>query len=503
MKNYSYLWKPLLLLFFSCVTSCGKAQKIITKAQALENVNEFERLIDDHSSYARTTNYDYHVALEKMRRKITAQKSDEVSVYFLTKDLSRVMAGITDRHASVRTKVASDCRNCSWRLPFVVKRLGDKLTAIKPLHKKNESPKYVFFDSKYPYLKSIYGKSIEELMFLHEDKKAPIVALLTRLAKNEMRYFAAFYYGIFKREVGRKINITLTNLKDDKILSVKFTKDRLPDKSIVAYKMRRVRKENNYGNTMTLLDGNIGYIPIPMMFKQQKYSDQIVKGIEKFLDATDALIIDIRGNIGGRRTILQAVAPYLVPPENSPWVANVAYMRSEKTQLKGEYLERMEGRFLYPYTHFNTAEKKAIDAFNAQFKTAVSFDKNLFSSPHYMVLNAGKKHYDKPVYILVNEKCFSAATVFASAFKGLPNVKIVGVTPDGSSGNSKRFYLKNSDISVKISMMISLQRNGKTLDGNGIEPDIFIDVDTAQILGQRDSQLETLKQFILSDVSSK
>lgn len=69
---------------------------------------------------------------------------------------------------------------------------------------------------------------------------------------------------------------------------------------------------------------------------------------------------------------------------------------------------------------------------------------------------------------------------------------IVVVTTDGSSGNSREIYLKNSNIRVKVSTMLSIQRNGKTLDGNGTEPDIYIPVEEKQILTGEDIQLKKL-----------
>lgn len=40
--------------------------------------------------------------------------------------------------------------------------------------------------------------------------------------------------------------------------------------------------------------------------------------------------------------------------------------------------------------------------------------------------------------------------------------------------------------------MLSIQRNGKTLDGNGTEPDIYIPVEEKQILTGEDIQLKEL-----------
>lgn len=174
----------------------------------------------------------------------------------------------------------------------------------------------------------------------------------------------------------------------------------------------------------------------------------------------------------------------------------MAYLRNDNGLNTDE--TSMSGRFLYAYNseELSNEDRKAIDTFNKTFKTGKKFDKSKFSSSFYMVLHSGKTSYTKPVYILANERSFSAATVFTSAFKGLPNVKTVGVTTDGSSGNSKRFYLKNSNIRVKLSTMLSFQRNGKTLDGNGTEPDIYIPIDLEQIFTGKDTQLERLVAYI-------
>ena len=80
----------------------------------------------------------------------------------------------------------------------------------------------------------------------------------------------------------------------------------------------------------------------------------------------------------------------------------------------------------------------------------------------------------------------------------MPNVEIVGVTIDGSSGNSKYIILKNSNIKVKLSTMLSFQRNGKILDGNGTVPDIIISENEAQVLNGIDNQLVYLIECIKS-----
>ena len=107
--------------------------------------------------------------------------------------------------------------------------------------------------------------------------------------------------------------------------------------------------------------------------------------------------------------------------------------------------------------------------------------------------------YKRQVYILANENSFSAASVLVSTLKGLPNIKIVGVNTDGSSGNSERFELPNSELRGKISTMVSFQKDGKILDGIGTEPDIVIERNLDQIFMKEDYQLNKLLEIIKTE----
>lgn len=226
-------------------------------------------------------------------------------------------------------------------------------------------------------------------------------------------------------------------------------------------------------------------------------------GLESYLNTVmknsinaKALIIDVRGNGGGSRDILHTLSGYIVQPAQSPWVANLAYVRTD--QQTDEDIKGMDGRFLFRYSsdQFTNDDRKAIDAFNSNFTTPYTFDQSKFSEPFYMLLKSNGTPLNCPVYILADERSFSAASVFASALKGLSNVKIAGVTTNGSSGRSRRFNLTHSNIRIRLSTMLSFQRNGKVLDGNGTEPDIVIDRKEAQLLGKSDTQLDDLISLI-------
>jgi C-terminal processing protease CtpA/Prc len=248
------------------------------------------------------------------------------------------------------------------------------------------------------------------------------------------------------------------------------------------------------------LKGNVGYLRVPEMWSRDKnpaFFEALHEGMEDFAKSR-ALIIDLRHNGGGVRDVLIDLAPYFMAPDAKPWVANVARVRITEPHPEDEPVSGMSGRYLLPRgsVAYDDADRASIDEFLKGFKAKWDFDASRFSVQHFLVLKprASDKiyHYDKPVYILTNERSFSAASVMAACLKGMGKVQIAGVRSDGSSGRSQREALPNSGMRVRLSTMISFQRNGKTLDGNGTEPDIFLPVDMKQVLGQRDSQIQIL-----------
>ena len=97
------------------------------------------------------------------------------------------------------------------------------------------------------------------------------------------------------------------------------------------------------------LTDSIAYLAIPAMasYKHNSSIEPYLRAtMEKFSNAK-ALIIDLRSNGGGTRDILNTLSEYLVQPEESPWVANVAYVRSD--QRLNEDISSMQGRYLYNY----------------------------------------------------------------------------------------------------------------------------------------------------------
>lgn len=471
----------------------------LTTITAIEDLKQFEDILASRSSYARLSTFDYKAAIRKLGASIEG-KNDDINMDELANKMSKILSEIGDRHASVKNEAfhSNEHKTYRFRLPFGVKTIAGQLVAITH-HAKDTS--YTYYDTAYPRIKSIDGIALETLIdsYNYRDRKAPMPAKITRGARAIQNYGAL----LFKNNIAcpERVTVVFSNGLTEKTEVVQLTRDPngYTSKDIEAnFGVSETIRNGNFDGLSKILAPSIGYIKIPEMY----HYDEVI-GLEAYLETaleqlldTKALIIDVRNNPGGSREILQTFAGYLVQPEQSPWIANIAYLRTDDTIAGDE--ESMSARYLHPYTSKNLtdADRNAIDQFTTNLQLQHTVDTSRFSVPFFMVLHHGTASYTQPVYILVNENSFSAATVFTSAFKGLPNVKIVGETTDGSSGNSRAMYLKHSNIRVKVSTMLSFQRNGKTLDGNGTVPDIIIPSDEAQVLRGSDTQLSDLIELI-------
>ena len=153
----------------------------------------------------------------------------------------------------------------------------------------------------------------------------------------------------------------------------------------------------------------------------------------------------------------------------------------------------LAARFLYPRNSkvWTDSERQAIDDWLTKHSLQWQLPKGEFSKLHFSVVSpqAGKQ-YHKPLVVLMNEKNFSAADIFLSAFKGLTNVKLVGVRSRGGSGFARYFSLKNSGHLYQVSRMASFQNTGELYEGNGVTPDLWIEETVESIQQGQDIQLQ-------------
>lgn len=479
-----FIFKALLIVTV-LFPSVNNAQTI-SKQQALEDINQFKVILLNQSSYLYSKGLNPNTALDKLANYL--DKNVEIQELFY--GLMKIVGEIGDRHARVRW---NGLKRDKLGLPFIMAPMDGKIVALKKELKAN---KYQLLQKKYPFVKAINGMPILEFIesIAWAYKYAPTYSKI-HYATRERNYNYLLSTVFGKKD---SYQFTFTNGKKDK--TIKLILEENPKRwKDLTYNPNLKKPQSLFKK----VGKNIGYISLPAMVAREGRNGNLYRYVTaKMHDykSTDAIIIDLRNNGGGTREFLMQLAPYFLSPNAKPWIANVAKIRSD--QVINEDMESMRGRFLYNYrsSFVTDSDRKSIKSFMKDFKTDWKYNPKRFSENFFMVLrhDKGKDHYyyDKPVYVLVNERSFSAASVFTTAVKGMGNVKIAGICTDGSSGRSRKYDMKHSKINLKLSSMISFQRNGKTLDTNGTEPDVFIPKDLDQVLGIKDSQLEKLIQVI-------
>ncbi len=494
-----FLFASLLGL---CALFSNSQNKKLSREEVLQDLQVFKKALDDQSSYVYLNGYDFNADFDSYKKTLKDSVKLEDFGHFLSKTIGK----IGDRHAYVKDFEPRD----SIFLPFIYAPDGNKVVVLE----RNRDKKLETLSSAFPYLKKVDGIAIADFLkaAAPEEATAPGRAFFARSVR-KIRDIQKIY-GALNKPLPSKIELTLSDAS--------FSKDTVFEIAVVPKSKRSIYwdedferkfalvKDEDYGkpeivSQLFSVNDGIAYIQLPAMVAKED-APALFEKLNSFMDAirkdSKALIIDVRSNGGGTRDLTYELAKYLVQPD-AVYVVNCVKQRAP-LPLPKDYKQSLHDRNLYAFSELDKREQQAVSNFLKTFKPMYNLDGKKYSEYYFGMFN-GKKlakpssFYRKPVYILANEESFSAASVFVSVFKGLPNVKVVGVTTDGSSGNSERFELPNSKIRMKISTMVSFQKDGKILDGQGTTPDIAIERDMDQILWKSDTQLEKLKALILKN----
>lgn len=123
-----------------------------------------------------------------------------------------------------------------------------------------------------------------------------------------------------------------------------------------------------------------------------------------------------------------------------------------------------------------------------------------FSKPFPKYLETtGRLRYQKPVIVLTNRQCYSAANDFISVMKQLPNVTILGDRTGGGSGLPFHSELPNGwSIRFSASPMYDADMNQTEF---GIDPDVNVQMTKTDMLKGRDSIIEAARKLIAQKAS--
>jgi hypothetical protein len=121
-----------------------------------------------------------------------------------------------------------------------------------------------------------------------------------------------------------------------------------------------------------------------------------------------------------------------------------------------------------------------------------SNNKDLKLKKHYYFINPQKSYWDISIILMVDSECFSSSELFIAGMKDNRRALVIGETTGGGSGNPKKFTIPCGKLSLEIFVSTWNYRriNGQSIEGNGVEPDIFITPTLTDLTKEKDIVLE-------------
>src|SRR5687767_6625145 len=225
--------------------------------------------------------------------------------------------------------------------------------------------------------------------------------------------------------------------------------ERGPRREPTAEEREQRKRDMNWMNhgfvKVERLRGNIGYLEF-LNFMDEEMGADTVAAAMNFINGTDALIIDLRGNGGGNPAMVALICSYLFGPE--PVHLNDLYWR------EGDRTD--------------------------QFWTKKEV--------------AGKRYLNKDVYVLTSKRTFSGAEEFTYNLKNLKRATIIGETTGGGAHPGGMFRM-NQHFGAFVPTGRAINPITKTnWEGTGVAPDLAVPAEQALVV----ARLMALKKSLTS-----
>ncbi|AST92503.1 MULTISPECIES: S41 family peptidase [Sutcliffiella] len=238
--------------------------------------------------------------------------------------------------------------------------------------------------------------------------------------------FANSKYQLDVVSLCKVITEDLQKVTKDKHLTVFYrpglSVDQSLDQILIEDEMKK-GKVDNYGfHKMERLTGNVGYIDIRKFYSVQLGAETVIS-VMNYIANTDALIIDLRKNGGGRLEMITFLASFFF--ETSTHV-NSVYNRSENTLIQ---------EWTQPFV-------------------------------------PGKRYVNKPIFLLTSDFTFSGGEAFAYSLQQLNRAKVVGEVTGGGA-HPVMFARVEGDIHIRIPNRRSINPITNTnWEGTGVFPNV-------------------------------
>ena len=433
----------------------------LSAAQAADDLDELEAALEQRFSYLERRPVDYRMHLDAIR----VASAQGTSVGDLTLRLQSAMSRFGDGHSGVG---AWESVRVGGFAPFLVAD-SDAGAVAFPADRSD------FVDPKHPVLESIDGLPLDRwtaaaarlipdaspaFVRWHTLRALRHLALLRRLLDRPDA--ATVELGLREAQGTRKATVVLP-LADRKPVFGEWprflTRSKLFDDGVGFWRV-------------TDMDGS------PQGLASLAGDAEVVAGAER-------LVIDVRGNGGGDRTVSLTMLSRLLAPAGGPRVVNAAVYRlgpGEEAERPGGWLA---DRHLFPGSdaRWSADERRVIDAFAAGFVPEWRLPEGQGSALHLAVVRPVAGPRPKRIVVLMDGGCFSATDIFLGGIAGQPGVTLVGTPSGGGSGRKRSIRLAHSNVEVALSSMVSYRPDGRLFDGRGVEPDVRLDPPPTDLLG--------------------
>jgi C-terminal processing protease CtpA/Prc len=242
---------------------------------------------------------------------------------------------------------------------------------------------------------------------------------------------------------------------------------------------------------------DIGYLRLASMTSSERVLSDLNEWMTKFRD-TKGLILDVRGNLGGTKSILETLFPYFMKP-GAPMriVEATTYrlpMKLPRPNPAGFGDTPFSGAPIGSTRWKTEAERQQVSAFLRDFHPEWNPPREKFSEWHVLGVDARDNpkayYYDKPIVVLQDSSTFSAGDIFVGAFEDHPNTVQIGTPTGGGNGKMENYRLPNTGLGVVLCWSAKFRPNGKLYDGVGIPPDVYVEATPEDLLGRTDTVLD-------------
>jgi carboxyl-terminal processing protease len=208
---------------------------------------------------------------------------------------------------------------------------------------------------------------------------------------------------------------------------------------------------------LRFLPGNVAYLQVNE-FETDAGFQRFVAAFDS-IQATRALIIDLRQNGGGNSSNGYRILSYL----------------TDQRYRVGRYQSRI-------YSAVGRARGQGV-----RFEPV---DTANFRSPA-----GGQKRYSKPVVVLINGRTFSAAEDFCSAYVGLQRGALIGEPTGGSTGQPLSFALPGG-LMARVCAKRDTYPDGREWNGQGIQPTLVVRPTVAALQAGKDPVVAAALRYL-------